>query len=63
MSPRILDVETCPHCGVALARPTPRTCPGCGGSLQKRYLSTGCLTSRPMLFLAILTLGSALALV
>jgi hypothetical protein len=62
MSPRILDTQTCPHCGVALARPTPRTCPSCAGSLQKRYLSTGCLTSRPMLLLATLALGSALAL-
>ncbi|QDU68305.1 hypothetical protein [Engelhardtia mirabilis] len=51
MSPRILDLETCPHCKARLPRPTPRVCPECAGSLQKRYLSSGCLTSKPMLLL------------
>lgn len=52
MSPRLLETETCPHCKAALPAPTPRVCPECGGSLQKRYLEAGCLSSKPMLLLA-----------
>ena len=51
MSPRILEVERCPHCKAELPKPTPRVCPSCAGSLQKRHLSIGCLTSAPPLFL------------
>jgi len=51
MSPRVLDTGRCPHCKAELARPTPRSCPSCGGSLQKRYLASGCLTSAPKLLL------------
>jgi ABC-type ATPase with predicted acetyltransferase domain len=51
MSPRILDTRKCPHCGVELEPPTPRVCPKCAGSLQLRYLKSGCLTSKPMLVL------------
>ena len=51
MSPRILELKQCPHCGADLPQPTPRICPECGGSLQKRYLTAGCLTSKPMLLL------------
>lgn len=47
MSPRILDTSFCPHCRGPLAKPTPRMCPTCGGSLQKRFLSIGCLSSAP----------------
>lgn len=46
---RILDVPRCPHCKTELAKPTPRMCPSCGGSLQKRHLAIGCLTSAPPL--------------
>ncbi|MEZ5978440.1 MAG: hypothetical protein R3F34_09500 [Planctomycetota bacterium] len=51
MSPRILDTDRCPHCRADLPEPVPRSCPECGGSLQKRYLESGCLTSKPMLVL------------
>ena len=51
MPPRALDYENCPHCGEELPEETPRTCPACGGSLQQRYLQSGCLTSKPMLVL------------
>ena len=51
MSPRILEVERCPHCQAELPKPTPRVCPECAGSLQKRFLSAGCLSSAPPLFL------------
>ncbi|MBM3976981.1 MAG: hypothetical protein FJ299_08325 [Planctomycetes bacterium] len=51
MSPRILKTGECPHCGIALPEPTPRLCPKCGGSLQLRYLKSGCLTSKPLLLL------------
>jgi hypothetical protein len=47
MSPRILDLDRCRHCKAELERPTPRVCPACGGSLQKRHLALGCLTSAP----------------
>jgi hypothetical protein len=52
MSPRILDVDRCPHCKEKLPKPTPRVCPSCAGSLQKRFLTAGCLTSAPPLVLA-----------
>ncbi len=51
MSPRILEVDHCPHCKAALSKPTPRVCPVCGGSLQKRFLTAGCLSSAPPLLL------------
>jgi predicted amidophosphoribosyltransferase len=51
MSPRILDVDYCPHCKAKLPKPTPRACLECGGSLQKRHLSIGCLTSAPPVIL------------
>ncbi|MEM7310803.1 MAG: hypothetical protein AAF682_29300 [Planctomycetota bacterium] len=49
--PRILKRDRCPHCKGELPRPTPRVCPHCGGSLQQRYLTAGCLTSKPMVVL------------
>ncbi len=49
MSPRVEPRRRCPRCGAELARPTPRVCDACGASLQKRYLSWGCLTSAPPL--------------
>ncbi|QDU84566.1 hypothetical protein Pla163_16770 [Planctomycetes bacterium Pla163] len=52
MAPRILEVDRCPHCKADLERPTPRLCPSCGGSLQKRYLEAGCLSSKPVLLIA-----------
>jgi predicted amidophosphoribosyltransferase len=51
VSPRIIDTDRCPHCGEELPEETPRVCPHCGGSLQQRYLQTGCLTSKPLLVL------------
>lgn len=51
MSPRILELERCPHCEGALPRPTPRVCPHCAGSLQQRYLRLGCISSKPLLLL------------
>ena len=62
MSPRILELDTCPHCRGPLPKPTPRVCPKCMGSIQKRYLSTGCLTSKPMLLLFAAGLGASLTL-
>ena len=56
MSPRLLDTGHCPHCKAELGKPTPRACPKCGGSLQQRYLRSGCLSSAPKLLL----LGAAL---
>lgn len=44
---RILKTKTCPHCRAALAAPTPRVCPVCGGSLQQRFFTAGCLSSAP----------------
>lgn len=52
MSPRILKTSVCPHCQGNLQKPTPRACPHCGGSLQKRFLTIGCLSSAPPLWLA-----------
>ena len=62
MSPRILKTGECVHCGVKLEPPTPRLCPKCGGSLQHRYLKSGCLTSKPLVLLAGLGAGIAAAL-
>ena len=59
MSPRLIEGDRCPHCGAELPDPKPRVCPGCMGSLQKRYLSAGCLTSAPKLLLAALLLAGA----
>ncbi|MBI5364306.1 MAG: hypothetical protein HZA53_14095 [Planctomycetes bacterium] len=52
MSPRIRELDRCAHCRVELPRPTPRMCPACGGSLQKRHLSIGCLSSAPLFLVA-----------
>jgi predicted amidophosphoribosyltransferase len=49
--PRIQEQSICRHCKAELPHPTPRTCPECGGSLQQRYLQSGCLTSKPLLAL------------
>jgi len=51
MSPRLIEGDRCPHCAAPLAAERPRVCPQCGGSLQRRHLSAGCLTSRPLLLL------------
>jgi predicted amidophosphoribosyltransferase len=51
MSPRILELENCPRCRAKLERPVPRVCPACGASLQKRFLTAGCLSSAPPLVL------------
>jgi len=48
----MIEAETCPHCKKELEKPLPRACPKCGGSLQKRYLTAGCLTSKPLVLLA-----------
>jgi hypothetical protein len=53
MAPRILDVSRCPHCRGDLPRPPPRVCPACGGSLQKRFLAVGCLSSAPRVLLIV----------
>ena len=58
MSPRILDLDRCRHCKADLERPTPRVCPACGGSLQKRHLALGCLTSAPPPVLLLALLGA-----
>ncbi len=60
MSPRLIDADRCPHCGKDLPDPVPRTCPSCMGSLQKRYLATGCLTSAPKLLFFAVVCGYAL---
>lgn len=52
MTPRLIEAETCPHCKAELPEPMPRVCPECGGSLQKRYLEAGCLTSKPLFLVA-----------
>ena len=59
MSPRILDLDRCTHCKTPLERPTPRMCPTCGGSLQKRHLALGCLSSAPKLLVLALVLWCA----
>ncbi|MCY2961530.1 MAG: hypothetical protein NTY35_15310 [Planctomycetota bacterium] len=60
---RVLDVDRCPHCRGELARPTPRVCPHCAGSIQQRYVTSGCLTSAPKLLLVGVALWGALELV
>jgi len=57
---RVLDTSRCPHCKEPLERPTPRVCPSCGGSLQKRFLALGCLTSAPPVVLFVIGLVRAL---
>ena len=57
MSPKILEFERCPHCKAELPVPAPRACPACGGSLQRRFLTCGCLSSAP----PVLLLGLGLA--
>ncbi|MBK7874678.1 MAG: hypothetical protein IPJ77_02835 [Planctomycetes bacterium] len=59
MSPRVLEVRRCPHCKEALSSPPPRMCPACGGSLQKRYLSIGCLSSAPIFLLTAVAIAIA----
>lgn len=60
---RILKTKTCPHCRAALELPTPRVCPVCGGSLQQRFFTAGCLSSAPPVILialgALAAFGSA----
>jgi len=57
MSPRIVESKRCPHCKAKLPEPTPRMCPECAGSLQKRFLSLGCFTTAPPLLLALAGAG------
>jgi hypothetical protein len=61
MSPRIQKARQCPHCRAVLPQPTPRVCPECAGSLQKRFLSCGCLTSAPPVLLAVWGIGAHLS--
>lgn len=61
MSPRLIESERCPHCGAELPKEKPRACPSCAGSLQKRYLAIGCLSSKPPLILLALGAWQALA--
>ena len=49
--PRLIDEKHCPHCGVELPEPKPRSCPECMGSLQQRFLKAGCLSSGPAVLL------------
>ena len=50
--PRVLATDRCPHCKERLDPDHGRRlCPHCGGSLQVRYLSWGCLTSKPPVLL------------
>ena len=49
--PRVIEEPRCPHCKAELKKPIPRSCPVCGGSLQKRFLASGCLTTKPLLLL------------
>lgn len=56
-----VEAGRCPHCNAEVPKDHGRTCVECGGSLQKRYLSIGCLSSKPMILLAVgvpLWLGS-----
>ena len=43
----------CPHCKAEVPKDHGRVCVDCGGSLQKRYLSIGCLSSKPIILFAI----------
>jgi hypothetical protein len=54
--PRIIKARSCPHCGEALPTEVPRVCPSCAGSLQKRYLKLGCLSTAPIWILAVIGL-------
>jgi len=54
--PRLIESRQCPHCGAKLPEPKPRICPSCAGSLQKRHLRVGCLSSAPKL----VVIGAAL---
>ena len=47
--PRLIEGRRCPHCGAELPEEKPRSCPICAGSLQKRHLRVGCLSSAPRL--------------
>lgn len=44
----------CPHCKAEVPPDHGPVCVECGGSLQKRYLSIGCLTSKPVVIFALL---------
>jgi predicted amidophosphoribosyltransferase len=57
--PRLIDDRRCPHCGVELPEPKPRSCPKCAGSLQKRFHRIGCLSGAPPVLLAALGLWLA----
>ncbi len=46
--PRLIDAENCPHCGEPREDRSRAFCDGCGGSLQQRHLSTGCLSTAPL---------------
>lgn len=43
----------CPHCKAEVPKDHGRVCVECGGSLQKRYLSIGCLSSKPIILIAL----------
>lgn len=58
---RIIDAKHCPHCKARLPQPVPRTCPECAGSLQQRFLASGCLTTKPPAIAFLLAGGLALA--
>ncbi|MFT5049193.1 MAG: putative amidophosphoribosyltransferase [Chlamydiales bacterium] len=49
--PKLIDKDSCPHCGKALPDPKPRICPECMGSIQQRHLALGCVSSGPALVL------------
>ncbi|MEZ6014309.1 MAG: hypothetical protein R3F49_04295 [Planctomycetota bacterium] len=51
--PRLIEAKTCPHCGAALPKPVPRSCPVCAGSLQQRFLRAGCFSSAPICLAAL----------
>jgi len=42
----------CPHCKAEVPKDHGRVCLDCGGSLQKRYLAIGCLSSKPLILFA-----------
>lgn len=51
--PRLIEADRCPHCALELPEQKPRVCPGCGGSLQQRFLRLGCLSSAPLFLLGL----------
>ena len=57
---KLIVEPNCPHCGLELPEPKPRSCPRCAGSLQQRYLKAGCLSSAPKLLLFATALWLAL---